>query len=208
MSTCRQSRSNMISAIRLPSPISSATATTPALRYHRAADFTLASASMPGGTGTFMLIPPGTPLSSLIISRNQLAGNAVETYLVSDLDITGPLARAISAIPSEPASSCRARPLTRSAPARSAPYSQTTLLTPNSADTFNEDHVSVDEGPRRPPTQRPSTRSIRSSSTRSGRSWRACGSTPLPQVLSNWPLPTRSPAPGPAARNSTASTGT
>ncbi len=42
--------------------------------------YTRASALTPGSTGAFMLIPPGTPLSSLLVSRNQLAGNSTETF--------------------------------------------------------------------------------------------------------------------------------
>jgi catecholate siderophore receptor len=51
--------------------------------------YTAASATTPGGTGSPLLITPGTPLSSLLVSRNQLYGHSLETYLVNDLDTTG-----------------------------------------------------------------------------------------------------------------------
>jgi catecholate siderophore receptor len=51
--------------------------------------YTTASATTPGGTGSSLLITPGTPLSSLLVSRNQLEGHSLETYLVNDLDTTG-----------------------------------------------------------------------------------------------------------------------
>jgi catecholate siderophore receptor len=51
--------------------------------------YTTASATTPGGTGSALLVTPGTPLSSLLVSRNQLYGHSLETYLVNDLDTTG-----------------------------------------------------------------------------------------------------------------------
>jgi catecholate siderophore receptor len=99
--------------------------------------YTQAGALTPGGTGTFMLIPPGTPLSSLLVSRNQLAGSSTETYLVDDLDIT---ARFSTAYISHTLRAGIEVSRETSDPVRSTtigPFSQTPLLTPNSADTFN-----------------------------------------------------------------------
>jgi catecholate siderophore receptor len=99
--------------------------------------YTQASALARGGTGTFMLIPPGTPLSSLLVSRNQLAGNSSETYLVDDLDITARFStayidhtlRAGIEVSRETSNPIRYSTI--------GPYSQTPLLTPNPADIFN-----------------------------------------------------------------------
>jgi catecholate siderophore receptor len=99
--------------------------------------YTQASALTPGSTGAFMLIPPGTPLSSLLVSRNQLAGNSTETYLVDDLDVTtrfstafvGHTLRAGIEVSRETSNPIRYTTI--------GPYSQTPLLTPNPSDTFN-----------------------------------------------------------------------
>jgi len=99
--------------------------------------YTRASALTPGSTGAFMLIPPGTPLSSLLVSRNQLAGNSTENYLVDDLDVTtrfstgfiGHTLRAGIEVSRETSNPIRY--------SRIGPYSQTPLLTPNPSDTFN-----------------------------------------------------------------------
>jgi catecholate siderophore receptor len=99
--------------------------------------YTQASALTRGGTGTFMLIPPNTPLNSLLVSRNQLAGNSTETYLVDDLDITarfntayiGHTLRAGIEVSRETSNPVRYTTI--------GPYSQTPLLTPNTADPFN-----------------------------------------------------------------------
>ena len=99
--------------------------------------YTQASALTPGGTGTLMLMPPGTPLSSLMVSRNQLAGNSVETYLDDDLDITarfstgyiGHTLRAGIEVARETSNPIRSTTI--------GPYSQTPLLTPNPSDPYN-----------------------------------------------------------------------
>jgi catecholate siderophore receptor len=99
--------------------------------------YTQASALTPGSTGTFMLIPPGTPLSSLLVSRNQLAGNSTETYLVDDLDVTtrfstgfiGHTLRAGIEVSRETSNPIRYSTI--------GLYSQTPLFTPNPSDTFN-----------------------------------------------------------------------
>jgi len=99
--------------------------------------YTQARALTPGSTGTFMLIPPGTPLSSLLVSRNQLAGNSTETYLVDDLDVTtrfstgfiGHTLRAGIEVSRETSNPIRYSTI--------GPYSQTPLLTPNPSDMFN-----------------------------------------------------------------------
>jgi catecholate siderophore receptor len=99
--------------------------------------YTQASALTPGGTGTFMLIPPNTPLSSLLVSRNQLAGSSSETYLVDDLDVTtrfstgfmGHTLRAGIELSRETSNPIRYTTI--------GPYSQTPLLAPNPFDTFN-----------------------------------------------------------------------
>lgn len=51
--------------------------------------YTPASTATFGGTGSALLVLPGTPLSSLEVARNQLHGHSLETYLVNDLDTTG-----------------------------------------------------------------------------------------------------------------------
>ncbi|HWB50557.1 MAG TPA: TonB-dependent siderophore receptor [Stellaceae bacterium] len=50
--------------------------------------FTPASTSTPGAAGVALLVPPGTPLATLNVARNQLYGHSLETYLVNDLDAT------------------------------------------------------------------------------------------------------------------------
>ena len=99
--------------------------------------YTQAGALTPGSTGAFMLIPPGTPLSSLLVSRNQLAGNSTETYLVDDLDVTtrfstgfiGHTLRSGIEVSRETSNPLRYTTI--------GPYSQTPLLTPSPSDTFN-----------------------------------------------------------------------
>src|SRR6266478_648198 len=99
--------------------------------------YTQASALTPSSTGAFMLIPPGTPLSSLLVSRNQLAGNSTETYLVDDLDVTtrfstgfiGHTLRSGIEVSRETSNPLRYTTI--------GPYSQNPLLTPSPSDMFN-----------------------------------------------------------------------
>ncbi|HWE74956.1 MAG TPA: TonB-dependent siderophore receptor [Stellaceae bacterium] len=42
----------------------------------------------PGGTGTVQLVAPGTPLGSLSVSRNQLYGTSLETFIENQSDAT------------------------------------------------------------------------------------------------------------------------
>jgi catecholate siderophore receptor len=99
--------------------------------------FTAASANGRGNSGTPALIAPGTPLSSLTVSRNQLAGNAADTYLVNQLDMTarfstgfvGHTLRTGIEVSRETSDPSRLSTI--------APYSQTTLLFPTPTDAFN-----------------------------------------------------------------------
>jgi catecholate siderophore receptor len=50
--------------------------------------FTAASASTPGGSGTAALLPAGTPLSAITVSRNELTGTSLETDLDNDASAT------------------------------------------------------------------------------------------------------------------------
>ncbi len=50
--------------------------------------YTPASTSVPGGTGTALLVSPTTPISSLNVARNQLYGRSLETDLDDQLDMT------------------------------------------------------------------------------------------------------------------------
>jgi catecholate siderophore receptor len=50
--------------------------------------YTAASAATPGGTGSALLIAPGTPLTSINVARNQLYGSSVETFLQNQADAT------------------------------------------------------------------------------------------------------------------------
>jgi catecholate siderophore receptor len=99
--------------------------------------YTTASAATPGGTGSSLLITPGTPLSSLSVSRNQLEGHSLETYLVNDLDTTGRFTtgfldhtlRAGIELGRETSDPVRYSTI--------GPYSQTPLLDPNSSNIDN-----------------------------------------------------------------------
>jgi len=99
--------------------------------------YTTASAATPGGTGSALLITPGMPLSSLSVSRNQLYGHSLETYLVNDLDTTGhfttgPLDHTLRAgieLGHETSDPVRYSTI--------GPYSLTPLLDPNPSDTDN-----------------------------------------------------------------------
>jgi catecholate siderophore receptor len=99
--------------------------------------YTTASTSVPGGTGVAFLIPPGTPLSSLAVARNQLYGHALETYLVNETDVTGhfstgPLDHTLRSgleIGRETSDPVRYSTI--------GPYSLTPLLDPNPNQTYN-----------------------------------------------------------------------
>jgi catecholate siderophore receptor len=99
--------------------------------------YTTASATTPGGAGSSLLITPGTPLSSLLVSRNQLYGHSLETYLVNDLDTTGHFStgfldhtlRAGIELGRETSDPVRYSTI--------APYSLTPLLDPNPSDVDN-----------------------------------------------------------------------
>ena len=100
-------------------------------------NYTLTSALVRGGTGTLMLLPPGTPLSSVIISRNQLVGNSTETFLDNQLDMT---ARFATGFASHTLRAGIEVGRETSDPIRSStigPYSRTSLLFPNPADPYN-----------------------------------------------------------------------
>lgn len=101
--------------------------------------FTQASALTPGASGAFLLIPPGTPLGSLLVSRNQLAGSSVETYLVNDLDITARFRTAYIAHTLRAGIELARETSNPTRFTTIGPYSQTPLLTPNPADPFNAD---------------------------------------------------------------------
>jgi catecholate siderophore receptor len=155
--------------------------------------YTQASALTPGGTGTFMLIPPGTPLSSLMVSRNQLAGHSVETYLVDDLDITarfstafiGHTLRAGIEVSRETSDPIRYTTI--------GPFSQTPLLAPNSADPFNANFFLSTSSKTTANTQ-----AVYAIDTlQLDPQWQIMGIAVRPASLplsNNSPLPTRSPA--------------
>ncbi|MBV9862826.1 MAG: TonB-dependent receptor, partial [Alphaproteobacteria bacterium] len=50
--------------------------------------YTTASETMPGATGSPLLIVPGTPLASLQVARNELYGTSLETFLQNQTDLT------------------------------------------------------------------------------------------------------------------------
>ncbi len=109
-----------------------------AVRHHRAAALHAGQRRTPGGTGVAVLIPPGTPLSSLVVSRNQLDGHSLETYLVNDLDMTahfttGSLEHTLRAGHRGRPGDLRPAPLLR----RSAPTARRRCSTPNPSDTYN-----------------------------------------------------------------------
>jgi catecholate siderophore receptor len=83
--------------------------------------YTAASATTPGSTGVPLLITPGTPLSSLLVSRNQLYGHSLETYLVNDLDTTVKFNTGVLDQRCAPASRSAARRRIRCASAPSPP---------------------------------------------------------------------------------------
>ena len=99
--------------------------------------FTAASANGNGNSGTPALIAPGTPLGSLSVSRNQLAGNSLETYLVNQLDLT---ARFRTFVADHTVRTGIEVSQETSDPVRRttiAPFSQTSLLFPNPSDAYN-----------------------------------------------------------------------
>ncbi|MGE3781903.1 MAG: TonB-dependent receptor [Alphaproteobacteria bacterium] len=86
-----------VATARVEHDVNNAVTVSDQLRYARYARqfritepqlYTTASANGFGTTGTAALIAPGTPLSTLSVSRNQISGNSVETYLVNQLDTT------------------------------------------------------------------------------------------------------------------------
>ena len=99
--------------------------------------YTPASTSVPGGTGVAFLIPPGTPLSSLAVARNQLYGRSLETYLVNETDVTGHFSTGVLdhtlrgglEIGRETSDPVRYSTI--------GPYSLTPLLDPNPNQTYN-----------------------------------------------------------------------
>jgi catecholate siderophore receptor len=100
-------------------------------------NYTLASALTAGRAGTLLLLPPGTPLDTVIISRNQLVGNSVETFLADQLDATtrfntgfvGHTLRAGVEVGRETSDPIRYSTI--------GPYSLTPLLFPNPSDPYN-----------------------------------------------------------------------
>src|SRR5215472_4758360 len=100
-------------------------------------NYTLASTLTPGATGILMLQPPGTPFGNIVISRNQLVGSSVETYLDNQLDATvrfntgfvGHTLRAGIEVGRETSDPIRYSTI--------GPYSLTSLLFPNPSDTYN-----------------------------------------------------------------------
>jgi len=99
--------------------------------------YTPASTATPGATGVALLVAPDTPLSSLNVARNQLAGNSVETFLQNQLDVT---ARFRTAIFDHDFRSGVEIGRETSDPNRDstiAPYSLTPLLMPSPSDPYN-----------------------------------------------------------------------
>ena len=98
---------------------------------------TPASAAARGGSGTLLLITPGTPLSTINVSRNQLTGRSLETFLQNQSDATfrfktgfaGHVLRAGLEFGRETSSPIRYTTI--------GPYSQTPLLSPHPGDTPN-----------------------------------------------------------------------
>src|SRR5215469_16984788 len=84
-----------------------------------------------------MLQPPGTPFGNIVISRNQLVGSSLETYLDNQLDATmrfntgfvGHTLRAGVEVARETSDPIRYSTI--------GPYSLTPLLFPNPDDTNN-----------------------------------------------------------------------
>jgi catecholate siderophore receptor len=99
--------------------------------------YTAASANGNGISGVPALIAPGTPLSSLIVSRNQLGGISNETYLVNQLDLTARFRTFFADHTFRTGievSRETSDPIRRST---IAPFSQTSLLFPYPADDYN-----------------------------------------------------------------------
>jgi catecholate siderophore receptor len=99
--------------------------------------FTTASATGKGTSGTPALIAPGAPLSSLTVSRNQIAGNSVETYLVNQLDLTARFATGLAGHSLRAGIEVSRETSDPTRFSTIAPYSQTPLLAPNPTDPFN-----------------------------------------------------------------------
>jgi len=99
--------------------------------------YTPATANGRGVSGTALLITPGTPLSTINVSRNQLYGTSLEDYLVSQTDVaarftTGTLDHSLRAgieLGRENSDPVRYTTI--------APYSQTPLLSPNPGNVDN-----------------------------------------------------------------------
>jgi catecholate siderophore receptor len=98
---------------------------------------TPASATTVGGTGTPLLVTPGTPLSALTVSRNQLYGHSLETYLVNETDVTG---RFTTGVLNHTLRAGLEVGRETSGPVRYStigPYSITSVISPNPEDTYN-----------------------------------------------------------------------
>jgi catecholate siderophore receptor len=112
-------------------------------RYSRSYDitepqlYTAASTAVPGGTGTPLLVAPGTPIGSLSVARNQLAGHSLETFLENQADMTarfntGPISHSFRAgieVGRETSDPTRFSTI--------GPYSLTSLAAPSPNDPFN-----------------------------------------------------------------------
>lgn len=98
---------------------------------------TTTSANGRGNSGTPALIAPGTPLGSLTVSRNQIAGNAVDTYLVNQLDMTARFATGFIGHTLRTGIEASRETSDPTRFSTIAPYSQTSLLFPTPSDAFN-----------------------------------------------------------------------
>lgn len=98
---------------------------------------TTASANGNGNSGTAALLTPGTPLGSLTVSRNQIGGNSVETYLVNQLDLTARFATAFVDHTLRAGIEVSRETSDPNRTSTIAPFSQTSLLFPRPTDLFN-----------------------------------------------------------------------
>ncbi len=97
----------------------------------------------PGASGASILVGPGTPLGSLNVSRNQLYGDSVETFLQNQTDITanfrtGPIGHAVVAgieVGQETSDPNRNSTI--------GPYSTTPLLSPDPGQAYNANTYSA-----------------------------------------------------------------
>ena len=168
--------------------------------------YTAASANGNGIRGTPALIAPGTPLTSLIVSRNQLAGNSIETYLVNQLDLTRAVPHGFrGSHRCAPASRCRAKPPIRPGFSTIAPFSQTPLLFPNPEPILTTPSPTCPRAPKRPRIRRPSTALDTIKLDEQWELMAGFASTASTPASTRSPSPTRLPARAPAAPTSTRS---